>query len=78
MVDDHSTRLLETLSSCPRALQELSKALMPTLMKNLTKLAQEWQEGNSDEANNDDCDEGNNSDESKLNNNGNEANNGND
>ena len=41
MADDQPDRLIETLSSCPRALQELSKALMPTLMKNLTTLTEE-------------------------------------
>ena len=35
--------ILETLSSCPEALHELSKALMPSLMKNLTALAQKRQ-----------------------------------
>ena len=41
MADDQSDRLIETLSSCPRALQELSKALMPTLMKSLMTLTEE-------------------------------------
>ena len=57
--------ILETLSSYPEALHELSKALMPSLMKNLTALAQKRQEAESDEASNGEGDfneeEGNNS-----------------
>ena len=52
MADDHASQLLETLSSCPEALQELSKALMPSLMKNLTALAQKQPELESDEVSN--------------------------
>ena len=52
MADDHASQLLEALSLCPEALQELSKGLMPSLMKNLTALAQKWPEVESDEASN--------------------------
>ena len=72
MADDHSSRLLENLSSCPEALQELSKALMPSLINSLTALVQKWQELDSDEASNG---EGDNNEEEG--NNGNGANNGN-
>ena len=78
MADDHSSRLLENLSSCPEALQELSKALMPSLINSLTALVQKWQELDSDEASNGEGDnneeEGNNSNGA---NNGNEVNTGN-
>ena len=52
MADDHASQLLETLSSCPEVLQELFKALMPSLMKNLTALAQKRPELESDEVSN--------------------------
>ena len=67
MADNHVSQLLETLSSCPEALQELFKALMPSLIKNLTLLVQKRQELESDEVSNGEGDvyeeEGNNGSE---------------